>query len=148
MAAPEQEQVHPYDAPGPWSEEDWLALPESTRVELVDGALVVNSAPRNRHQRLALRIGATLDGAATGGWDVLNDANIRLGPDRAVIPDVVVLREADMDALINDAVDVGLIVEIVSPSNAAYDRILKPRLYAEAGIVRYLRVEHGPGGAI
>lgn len=148
MAAPEHQVVVPYAHRGPWTEEDWLALPDDPRVELVDGALVVNASPRNRHQRLAYRIVAALDAAAPAGWDVLGEPNVRLGRDRALIPDVAIIADADMDALMNDAVNVPLVIEIVSPGNAAMDRILKPRLYAEAGIRWYLRIEHDADGPV
>jgi Uma2 family endonuclease len=139
VAAPEH-VVDPYAHDGPWTEQDWLELPES-RVELVDGVLVMSPNPANRHQRLTLRIGALLDAAAPQGWDVLLEPNVRLATDRDLIPDLAIVTHADMDTVINDAADVVLVVEIVSPGNAAYDRILKPRLYAEAGIRWYLRIE-------
>lgn len=140
MAAPEH-VVDPYAHDGPWTEADWLALPESSQVELVDGVLVVSPNPANRHQRINFRLVALLDAAAPDGWEVLGEPNVRLGVDRDVIPDIAILSRADMDTVVNDAADVALVVEIVSPGNAAYDRILKPRLYAEAGIRSYLRVE-------
>jgi len=146
VAAPQQ-VPDPYAHSGPWTEEEFLALPVETRLELVDGALVMSPSGANAHQRLASRIWGALDTAAATGWDVLAEPNVRLGPDRVLIPDVAVIARADMAAAINDAADVVLVVEVVGPGNAAVDRILEPRLYAEAGIRWYLRVEQeGPVG--
>ena len=42
---------------GPWTEDDYFALPEMpTKVELVDGLLVVNPLSESVHQRLVLEI--------------------------------------------------------------------------------------------
>ncbi len=146
MAAPEQ-VPDPYAHAGPWTEQDWFDLPTEQHVELVDGALVMSPRASNPHQRLAYRIWGALDAGATDGWDVIGEPNVRVGVDRVLIPDVAVLARADMAAAMNDAAGVSLVVEVVSPGNAAYDRALKPRLYAEAGIPWYLRVEQeGPVG--
>ncbi|SCG74694.1 Uma2 family endonuclease [Micromonospora humi] len=45
------------------------------------------------------------------------------------------------DGLWLHAADVALVVEIESPSSRRYDRLIKPTLYAEAGIPHYWRVE-------
>jgi Uma2 family endonuclease len=146
VAAPEQ-VPDPFVHAGPWTEQDWLDLPTEQHVELVDGALVMSPRASNPHQRLAYRTWGALDAGATVGWDVLGEPNVRVGIDRVLIPDVAVIARADMAAAMNDAADVALVVEVVSPGNAAYDRILKPRLYAEAGVRWYLRIEQdGPVG--
>jgi Uma2 family endonuclease len=146
VAAPQQ-VPDPYAHSGPWTEEEFLALPVDTRLELGDGALVMRPRASNPHQRLAYRIWGALDAAATEGRDVLGEPNVRVGPDRVLIPDVAVIARADMTAAVNDAAHVHLVVEVVSPGNAAVDRVLKPHLYAEAGIRRYLRIEQeGPVG--
>ncbi|WP_433798270.1 Uma2 family endonuclease [Actinomycetospora sp. CA-084318] len=149
MAAPQHQEAPGgfLDHSAPWTEQDWLALPESPNVELVDGVLVMSPRASNPHQRLLLRIGAALDAAAPTSLSVLPEPNVRLTVDRLVIPDVAVIADLDRHAVVNDAGDVVLVVEIVSPGNAAHDRVLKPHLYAEAGIRWYLRVEQeGPAG--
>lgn len=124
MAAPEH-TVDPYAHDGPWTEQEWLALPES-RIELVDGVLVMSPNPANRHQRLNGRLLALLDAAAPDGSEVLLAPNVRLDVDRVVMPDVAILSRADLETVVNDAADVALVVEIVSPGHAAYERLFKP----------------------
>jgi Uma2 family endonuclease len=54
----------------------------------------------------------------------------------------VVVAETDYEGSIVDADEVRLICEIVSPANAANDRILKMGAYAKANIPWYLLGEH------
>lgn len=128
---------------GPWTEAEWLALPESMgRVELLDGALVVSPNPGGPHQRMVRNLLNALADAAPHDVEVLEGINVRVGEGgRIMIPDIAVLSPAGLDATIYDAKQLVLVVEVTSPSNAWADRLVKPEAYARAGIPHYLRVD-------
>jgi Uma2 family endonuclease len=127
---------------GPWTEDDWLAIPDTpARIELVSGVLVVNALPDAVHQRLTKKLTNLFDAACPNGrWEAFPGLNVRLWADHARIPDVVVARTG-VEGRIIDATDILVLVEITSPSNFRQDRITKHGEYAEAGIPFYLRVD-------
>lgn len=136
--------------PGPWTEQDYLSLPESrSRIELLDGALLVSPAPAGPHQRLARRISFRLEEAATpAGNEVLDAINVRIAPGQIFIPDIVVLRKAGLDKTIYESDDVLMTVEVASPSRPGIDRVTKPAAYAKAGIPHYLLIESEDGAVV
>ena len=79
--------------------------------------------------------------AAPPGWRVVYEVGIH-APNRNFVADIVVLRPgAPTDGSWREASQVALAVEIESPSTRLYDRLLKSRLYAEAGIPSYWRLD-------
>jgi Uma2 family endonuclease len=126
---------------GPWTEDDYLALPDvPSRVELVDGSLLVTPLSSVPHQRLIMAVSILFATACAGsGWESLPGANIRLWQDHIRAPDVVVIRSG-MQMLKVAVGDVLVLVEITSPGNFRQDMIVKHGDYAEAGVPFYLRI--------
>jgi len=131
----------------PWTEEDYFALGESSdRIELLDGSLYLSPAPTMRHQTISSNLYADLRAPVRRARLAIFEAvNLRLRPERVVIPDLVIADPGDVDRLVLEADEVRLVCEITSPSNAAHDRITKMYYYAQAGIEWYLLIDpEGP----
>lgn len=134
------------DHVGPWTEQDYLALPEDRRIELLDGGLLMSPSAGSRHQRLSFQLCYVLGRAAPSGLEVLEAINVRVAPGRILIPDLVVVTKPGLDLTVWDPAEVAMVVEIVSSGSIATDRAIKPQLYSAAGIEHYLRIElNGPG---
>jgi Uma2 family endonuclease len=123
-----------------WSIEEFLKLPEAAcRMELVDGSLLMLAAPGSHHQRAVRNLTNLLEAAAPGGWEAIFRVGLKLGPATLLCPDVIVVtRTAPEFSAPGETV---LVAEIESPGTMQVDRLLKPGLYAEAGIEWYVRVE-------
>lgn len=126
---------------GPWTEEEYLALGETPeRVELFDGSLYVSSSSTPCHQHVSFRLARALQRAAEPAlrWHVLTAVNVRLRPNRILIPDLVITGNIDLDELVIDVRAIRLVCEISLPTTAAMDQVLKLHYYATARIPWYL----------
>ncbi len=126
-----------------WTAEEVRALPDDgNRYELIAGELVVTPSPRAMHQvvvtELIRRIGSCLEGSGAGHV-LASPADISLGEDEVLQPDVFVYRTAGGGHLRNwdDISELVLVIEVLSPSTARYDRQLKRRRYQRARVPEY-----------
>lgn len=142
------------DHAGPWTVSDVLALPDDgthTRHELIDGTLIVSPAPGYPHQRAARRLAALLEQAAHAAAapaEIFEAVNVET-PAGLLIPDIAVVHAdaARSATLVLPASAMIAVVEVVSPSTRRIDRLVKPGLYAEAGIPTFWLLDLEPSPA-
>jgi Uma2 family endonuclease len=137
--------------PGPpqgrWTVAALDALPDDgAHYELSEGVLYMTPPPTPEHQSIAgLIFYALMTHVQRAGLGRVYQApiGVELAPDSAPEPDIVVVLKANLNAIIGDKRIVGvpdLIVEVASPSTAAYDRDAeagKQGMYARAGVPEY-----------
>lgn len=134
-------------AHGRYTLEDYLALPEERRVELIDGEIYDMAAPTYIHQILGDKIQNAFDFyierkrgsciAVTSPIDVQLDCDDKtvVQPDVLIVCDLSKLRKGR----VYGAPD--LVVEVLSPSTSPKDRILKLAKYKIAGVREYWIVD-------
>ncbi|HEY7878540.1 MAG TPA: Uma2 family endonuclease [Gemmatimonadaceae bacterium] len=130
-----------------WTAEHVRALPDDgKRYELIEGELVVTPAPCGLHQEAVMALIRRLDpwlrerGIARM---LASPADLALGEDEVLQPDLFVCRTANGTA-VRDWSDIAallLIIEVLSPTTARYDRQLKRRRYQRAGVPEYWIVD-------
>jgi Uma2 family endonuclease len=103
----------------------------------------VSPSPGTNHQVIAMRLGVALEETRPPDYHVTQAVDVRLNRTRVFSPDVLVTTaEAAEHRIRNyEPHEVLLAVEIVSDTSQSMDRILKPTLYAQAGIPCYWRIE-------
>jgi len=124
--------------------EDFMALPDGVRAELIQGELFVSPSPRLRHQEIAGRIFRRLaDFVERGELGFVYDApiDVHLPSGDVVQPDIVFVAAANRGVLQDWIRGVPDLVIEVSPEGIERDRIVKFDLYARNGVREYWIVD-------
>jgi Uma2 family endonuclease len=125
--------------------EDYFALPDDVRAELIDGELYVTPARFADHQRVVVnltRILSTFVLERDLGEVFVAPIDVILPTGDAVQPDVLFVsreRSRIVERWIEGVPD--LLVEIVSPGHAERDRSVKRRLYERNSVPEYWIVD-------
>ena len=131
----------PLVTPRRWSADDVRALPDEPgkRFECVDGELLVSPSPRLPHQSIVGFLFRELDAYARAqgaGAVFMAPGDIELDAFTLVQPDVYVLPLID-GRRPRTADEIGhplLFIEVLSPSTARYDRVVKRGRYQRSGV--------------
>lgn len=126
-----------------YTAEDYWALPEGVRAELIDGELWDLATPSRAHQRISFELGHSLASfiEAHSGTCEVDTApfavNLFADDTTFVEPDVLAVCDRDKlsDRGCEGAPD--FVAEVVSPSNTGMDYLTKLNLYHQAGVREY-----------
>ncbi len=141
--------VETWPEQGQWTREAWLRLPsDGWRYEVIDGELYMTPPPSPEHQvrsnELAYRMTHHVKTHQLG-IVLTAPVGVRLsGRDVPIQPDIVFVSAARRSIIHEDHIEGApdLVVEVLSPSNWAYDRKEKFTVYLSAGIPEYWIVDY------
>lgn len=128
----------------PMTADDYFARPESMLPEqLLDGELIVSPAPAFAHQIASRNLLNLLQERIPGGGVFYSPADIWLDERNVVQPDLFWLADPSRCQLVKGRLSgpPELIVEILSPKTARYDRSRKFELYERHGVPEYWIVD-------
>lgn len=125
---------------------DYDALPEDLRVELIDGELLKMPSPTLRHQKIAKRVFLALVEAVGPDRVFFCPVDVPIDNWNVFVPDLVVTAEIPPDA---DKVILRpfCLFEVLSPSTASRDRLVKARRYFKVGAKEVWLLDHEAGTA-
>jgi Uma2 family endonuclease len=128
---------------------DFLEWDEDVRAELFDGEIVMMATPLRAHQSVVTELLFQIKSYLKGKKCKVYPApfSVRLFPqknrrdDTVFEPDIVVVCDQEKldDKGCNGPPD--MVIEVISPSSAKYDRVLKFRKYQKAGVREYWIVD-------
>lgn len=128
--------------------DDYYALPEDRRVELIDGVIYDMAAPSGMHQRiigdLHILFRECADQHGMPCEVFLSPFDVRLDRDNytMVQPDLLVIcGEYDVEGSIRYEGAPDLVIEVLSPSSRTKDQLLKLYKYSNAGVREYWIVD-------
>lgn len=125
--------------------EDYLALPDDVRAELIEGELYMTPTPSLRHQDVVGQVYVLLDTHARRkdrDRAFIAPLDVHLPSGDVVEPDVIYVKTANrsiLDRWIHGVPD--LLVEVILPSHPERDLFVKRHLYARNEVPEYWIVD-------
>jgi len=125
---------------------DYMSLPGDKRYQLLDGEMILAPSPTTRHQTIAQRLSLALQefvAASSLGRLWFAPLDVLLSNHDVAQPDILFVSN-ERSSIITEANIQGapdLVVEILSPGTAEYDRGYKQALYGRHGVREYWLVD-------
>ncbi len=119
-----------------------MKVPPELVAEILGGSLVTHPRPAPRHALASFSLGDELVGpyqkgrGGPGGWWILGEPELHLDAD-VLVPDIAGWRREHMPQMPETAwfeTPPDWVCEILSPSTARDDRVVKMPIYARAGV--------------
>jgi Uma2 family endonuclease len=134
--------------PGSYTWEDFILLEGDDRRELIDGELLEVEVPTDVHEYIVAMLTMFIMGWACQtkrGYAFVSGYKVKISERRGVMPDLQLYLHKNKSAkrseqgLVEGHPD--LAIEILSPTSARYDRVIKLGYYASIGVPEYWVVD-------
>ena len=132
---------------GEYTLDDYYAMPDDWRGELIDGCIYDLAMPSPGHQTISLMIGMSLmeyvdsNGGECVPFGLPVDVQLDCDDKTMVEPDITVICDKDKIKKKNIYGAPDLVMEILSPSTRVRDLTLKLNKYMQAGVREYWTID-------
>ena len=125
-----------------WTYEEYYRLDDDQRYEIIDGNLLLASAPDTWHQSWVGELHIILQNHVKSrklGKVFVSPVDVILDAENTVQPDLVFIASANLGIIQHRGIfgTPDLLVELISPSSVRRDRHDKKELYARFGVKEY-----------
>ena len=138
------EKILSWKKQGEYTVDDWRALPEGVRMELIDGVLYDMASPTKYHQFIAAQLYVELSKATIDRrkkcLPFIAPLGVQIDKDNKSMlqPDIMLVCSEDKYKEKNELFGApDFVAEVLSPSTEKYDRIKKLNKYWKAGVREY-----------
>lgn len=130
-----------------WTYSDWHLLPPELRCELINNTLYMSPTPTYHHQNLSGKLERVLSDFVIPnslGNIIHAPMDVVLSEDTVLQPDIMFISNEQMGQIkLHFHGAPALVIEILSPGTAKYDRTIKKDLYEKFGVMEYWIVDPG-----
>lgn len=132
--------------------EVYYSLPEGTRVQLIKNKLIMSPSPYTNHQRILLKLANQLTNYIEknhAGEVFIAPYDVHLDKENVYQPDIIFIAKENLSKIKENAFygAPDLVIEILSPSNAKFDKQDKKEMYEHYGVKEYWIVDPETGSA-
>ncbi len=125
---------------------DYNRLPEGTPIQLIDGEFIMSPSPIRKHQRISMRLAAQLYNVVLPrnlGEVYTAPFDVHVSRHDVYQPDILFVASEHLGIIEEDGVHgpPDLVIEVLSPSTAGFDLLLKKDAYEKFGVKEYWIVD-------
>jgi Uma2 family endonuclease len=140
------EEMSPPDLPKKYTARDYFNLPEGSPYQLIEGELIMTPSPFTVHQAISRNMEMIIFEHVKQnklGFVYYAPIDVYLDNDNAYQPDIIFISDKNKNIIKKSGIDGApdLVIEILSQSNAYYDKKVKKYVYERNGVIEYITVD-------
>ena len=131
---------------GKYTAKDYFKLPEGSPYQLIEGELIMTPSPLTEHQIISKNLELLIFIHVKKynlGLALNAPIDVYLDNKNAYQPDIIFISDKNKDIIKKRGIDGSpdLVVEILSQSNAYYDKKVKKEVYERKGVLEYIIID-------